>query len=162
MSKLVRLDCHNAEGAARRYQKALQMAGNVEIVNWSGLRSQRWVAFVHNGYTSAVVLSHKHLSGICTCEDFKKNLKTCKHIYASVLAINKAVEDWKDGKFDENRKTAIETLKRELAEKAAYANQKLLEMKEKLEKQIEETMVIESKIGRVAELEEIEACNSIT
>ncbi len=159
MSKLVRLDCHDAEGAAKRYEKALQLAGSVEIVNWSGLRSQRWVAFVHNGYTSAVVLSHRRLSGICTCEDFKKNLKTCKHIYATVLAINKAVEGWKDGKFDEDRKTAMEALKRELAEKAAYANRKLLEMKEKLEKQITETMVIESKIGRVAELEEIESAN---
>lgn len=153
--KLARLDCHDAEGAARRYQKALQMAGDVQIVNWAGLPFQRWVAFVNNGYTSAVVLSHKKMSGLCTCEDFKKNKKSCKHIYAAVLAINRAVEEWKDNKFDENRKAALQTIKMELAEKAAFANRKLLEMKENLERQIEQTMVIESRIERVAEIEEI-------
>lgn len=154
MSRLVRLDCHDAEGAAKRYQRALQMVGDVQIVNWAGLRSQRWVAFVNNGYTSAVVLSHGKQAGLCTCEDFKKNSKSCKHIYAAVLAINRAEEGWKDGKYDEDRKEALQAIKRELAVKAAYENRRLIEMKERLERQIEQTMFIESKIERVAELEE--------
>lgn len=154
MSRLIKLDCYDAEGAATRYEKALQMAGEVQIVNWAVLPSQRWVAFVHNGFTSTVILSYGKQAGLCTCEDFKKNQKICKHIYAAVLAINRAEEEWKDDKYDEYRKRALQLIKNELAEKAAYANRKLLEIKEKLERQIEETMFIESKIERAAELEE--------
>lgn len=156
MSRLIRLDCHDAEGAARRYQKALQMANRVKIVNWSGLQSQRWVAFVNNGFTSAVVLSHGKQAGLCTCLDFKKNRKICKHIYAAILAINGAEEGWKDGRYDEHRRKALQAIKEELAEKASCANRKLLEMKEQMERQIEQTMIIESKVERVAELAEIE------
>ncbi len=153
--KLERLDCHDAEGAAKRYHKALQMAG-AQIVNWSCLPSQRWVCFVNNGYTSAVVLSHKKRAGLCTCEDFRKNRKICKHIYAAVLAINRAEEGWRDGREDEHRRKALEIIREELAQKAAYENRKLSEMKQLLERQIEQTMAVESRIERVAELEEIE------
>ena len=159
MSKLVRLDCHDAEGAAKRYQKALLLVGDAWIVNWAGLPSQRWVCFVNNGYTSAVVLSHKKRSGLCTCEDFKKNKKSCKHIYAAVLAINRAEEGWRDGRDDERRKKVLQNLKMDLAEKAAYENRRLLEIKERLERQIEQTMVIESRMERVEELEEIVSAN---
>lgn len=157
MSRLIKLDCYDAEGAAARYEKALQMVGEVQIVNWACLPSQRWVAFVHNGFTSTVILSYGKQAGLCTCEDFRKNRKICKHIYAAVLAINRAEEEWKDNKYDEYRKRALQSIKKELAEKAALENRKLLEIKEQMDRQIEETMFIESKIERVAEVEEIES-----
>jgi len=88
--RLIRLDCHSAEECAKRYERALKLQHNVQIISSAALANQRWVVFVNNGYSSAVVLSHGLQSGICSCEDFKKYKKTCKHIYASVLAINEA------------------------------------------------------------------------
>jgi len=118
MARLVRLDCHKAEECAKRYERALKLQHQVQIINTASLENQRWVAFVRNGYSSAVVLSHGLQSGLCSCEDFKKHGKTCKHIYAAVLAINEikmhmrqTYEERHFKKVPSNVETNIEKLK---------------------------------------------------
>lgn len=118
MARLVKLDCHKAEECAKRYERALKLQHHVRIINAASLANQRWVVFVRNGYISAVVLSHGLQSGLCSCEDFKKHRKTCKHIYAAVLAINEAkarmrqtYEERHFKKVPSNVETNIEKLK---------------------------------------------------
>lgn len=153
--KLVKLDCHDPEGSAKRYERAVKMAGRVQLVSYALLSSQRWVAFVHNGYSSAVVLSHGMQSGLCTCEDFKKNQRTCKHIYATVLAINEMKSRFAKEDDERIKVKAMDILKHDLAEKAAAANGKLLEIKDELDKQLEELTFHEAKIDNVQVLEEL-------
>ncbi len=93
MARLIKLDCHSAEECAKRYERALKLQHQTQIISSAALSNQRWVLFVDNGYSSAVVLSHGLQSGMCSCEDFKKHQKTCKHIYAAVLAINEAKQN---------------------------------------------------------------------
>lgn len=122
MARLVKLDCHKAEECAKRYERALKLQHHVRIINAASLANQRWVVFVRNGYSSAVVLSHGLRSGLCSCEDFRKHQKTCKHIYAAVLAINEAktrmrqtYEERHFKKVSSNIETNIKKLKPELS-----------------------------------------------
>lgn len=156
MSKLVKLErSENKEDEIKRLERGQDLAARVEIICWAGLPSQRWTAFVHNGYTSAVVLSHKCHSGKCSCEDFKKRLLPCKHIFAAMMAINKAVEKWYDSKNDERRKIALDILQRETAEKVASEHAQIKELKLELDEKISSAIACEQKLEKVSEALEV-------
>lgn len=150
MPKLKKLDCHDPQGSAARYERAIKMAGHVQMISHASLENQRWVAFVHNGYTMGVVLSHGLQYGECTCEDFKKNHKTCKHIYAVVLEINK-IKAMQQQTYEEKhfKKAAPEI---QLALEAMKEEHKLNEMKDALDKQVEKTINLENKLENKAEI----------
>lgn len=130
--KLIKLDCHDPQGAAERYERAVKMAGHVQMISYAKLDNQRWVAFVHNGYTMGVVLSHGLQYGECTCEDFKKNHKTCKHIYAVVLAINK-IKDATRQTYEEKYFKRVPSLT-QMSVQVEELRPKLAELSEKIGK----------------------------
>lgn len=151
MPKLKKLDCFDAEGAAKRYERALKMAGRVQMISYAKLESQRWVAFVHNGYTSAVVLSHGLQYGECSCEDFKKNGgKTCKHIYAVVLRINEIKAQMRQTYEEKNFPKAAPEIQEAL--EVMKEEHKLNNMREKLNKQIEKTIALENNLAEQVEV----------
>lgn len=154
MPKLVKLDCHDAEGSAQRYERAVKMAGRVQMISHANLENQRWVAFVHNGYTSAVVLSHGMQYGQCSCEDFKKNHKTCKHIYAVVLEINKLKASMRQTYEEKHFPKAAPEI--QLALQAMKEEHKVNQMRDKLEAQIEKTMNLNNKLEEAAEKKSVE------
>ncbi len=156
MSKLVKLErSENKEDEIKRLERGQDLAARVEIICWAGLPSQRWTAFINNGYTSAVVLSHKCHSGKCSCEDFRKRQLPCKHIFAAMIAINKAAEGWYNSKNDYRRKIALDILQRETAEKVADEHAQIQELKLALDEKISNTIACERKLERVSEALEI-------
>lgn len=155
MTKLIRLNCHTPEESAARYERGKRLFSDAQIINWAALRSQRWVVFVNNGFTSAVVMSEGMRSGICSCEDFKKHGKTCKHIYAAVLKINYAREHVDEFKRKKINARALQMVKNSLAELAAEETQKVLEVKTKLDLHLDRLVSTERKIEFVPDIEEI-------
>lgn len=83
--RLPRLTDHEGKALLRRYRRGHSLVRSTVVVQ----SYPRWVCFVHNSYASAVVLTSKFRRGACTCRDFQKTGRTCKHIYASVLRVIK-------------------------------------------------------------------------
>jgi len=91
--KLTKLKEFDPHGSRLRYERALPLVNSTRIITQPYQPNQRFTVEVVNGFTSVVVLSHKHQSGYCSCMDFKKNGRICKHIFAAIMKINRGVVD---------------------------------------------------------------------